>query len=465
MKKVLTIIFILFIIDVLSFGVWFLFLNKRLVIKNYEEELVVNLNDNYVDKVPNICYGSIVSCKKLEIDVKNDVDTKVIGNYEIEYSYQYLEQVETLIKKVRVIDVTKPNITVDGTLKVCPNGKIISDNYESIDDYDGDITNNVKLIDVDGQYYLESVDSSGNNTQVLVDVLKEDAVKPEIKLTGDKVYLQVNEKYQEKGFIASDNCDGDITSNVTVTNNINIKKAGNYEVVYKIVDSSGNETSITRKVAVIKKNNVINPTGKTIYLTFDDGPGPYTGKLLDILDKYNVKATFFVTNQFPTYQKYIKEAYNRGHSIGIHTYTHNFNIYRSVDSYFNDLNLMGNLIKKLTGAESKIVRFPGGSSNTISRNYQKGIMSTLVNELTSRGYSYFDWNLDSRDAGGLTTSSAVSNQIIKNLNGGTKMVLLHDIKSYTVNAMETVIQEALSRGYTFEKVNINSPTYHHGLNN
>ena len=107
---------------------------------------------------------------------------------------------------------------------------------------------------------------------------------------------------------------------------------------------------------------------KVMYLTFDDGPSQNTEKILDILDKYQIKATFFVTAEHPSYLDMIQEAHARGHMIGVHTYSHNYEeIYQSSDAYFNDLEKMNDIIESQIGHRVKIMRFPGGSSNTISK--------------------------------------------------------------------------------------------------
>jgi len=450
----------------LVFFAWLFFFKADLMIEGFEKEVVVPVFSEDIEPSFSICYGTLFKCDSIEMTPSLVVDYNKVGVYTVNYFYQYAGKNDVLTQVIRVVDEEKPVITIDSTVKVCPNGKILDGKYSALDNYDGDLTSNVKFLEETGKNYLEVSDSSGNRTLLSSDSINvSDDIAPTISLTGGKVYLVVGKKYSEPGFKASDSCDGDLTSKVTIKNNINNQKAGTYEVVYSVKDSSGNSKSVTRKVQVIKKNIVINPTNKTIYLTFDDGPSSYTGKLLKILDEYNVKATFFVTNQFPSYQKYIKEAYLAGHSIGVHTYSHNFSIYKSVDSYFNDLNKMNAIIKKQTGSESRIVRFPGGSSNTISRNYSRGIMKTLANELESRGYSYFDWNLGSGDTDGLNTSKQVSNRVIKNLNNQTRMVLMHDIKSYSVEAVRDIIEYGLSNGYNFQAININSPTFHHKINN
>lgn len=462
------IVYIILSVLCLGLGIfsWLFFFKVDLVITGFKKEVIVPVFSENIEHDFNICYGTLFKCDNIEITPSLVVDYNKVGDYTVNYLYSYGDKNDVLTQVVRVVDDEKPVITIDSPIKVCPNGKILDGKYSALDNYDGDLTSEVKFLEESGKNYLEVSDNSGNHTLLSSDTINvKDDVAPEITLSGGKVYLVVGKKYSEPGYKASDSCDGDLTSKVTVKNNVNNQKTGTYEVVYSVKDSSGNLKSVVRKVQVIKKNVVVNPTNKTIYLTFDDGPCAYTGKLLNILDEYNVKATFFVTNQFPSYQKYIKEAYQRGHSIGVHTYSHNFNIYRSVETYFNDLNKMNAIIKKQTGSESRIIRFPGGSSNTVSRSYSKGIMKTLANELEARGYSYFDWNLGSGDTDGLNTSSKVANNVIKKLGNQTRMVLMHDIKSYSVDAVRDIIEYGLSHGYNFQSININSPTYHHKINN
>ena len=149
-------------------------------------------------------------------------------------------------------------------------------------------------------------------------------------------------------------------------------------------------------------------TGKVIYLTFDDGPSNYTEDILNILDKYDVKATFFVTCS-GSLDKYAKKIIEKGHTLGLHTCTHRYNtIYSSEENYFNDLNSISNKVEELTGYKSKYIRFPGGSSNTISR-FNKGIMTRLTQKVTEDGYKYYDWNIDSGDAAGADKEGVYNN--------------------------------------------------------
>ncbi len=208
------------------------------------------------------------------------------------------------------------------------------------------------------------------------------------------------------------------------------------------------------------------PTSKVIYLTFDDGPGEYTEQLLDILDKYNVKVTFFVTNVASSYQDLIKREAKSGHSVGVHSYTHNYEkIYQSVEAFWDDFDKMQKVIKKQTGSETALMRFPGGSSNTVSK-FNPGIMTRLTKEATEKGLTYFDWNAMSGDAGLTTDTNVVLKTCKESVSQNAKTVLLcHDTKDFTVNAMEAFISWALKNGYTFLPLDKDSFAAHHHVNN
>ena len=200
-------------------------------------------------------------------------------------------------------------------------------------------------------------------------------------------------------------------------------------------------------------------------MTFDDGPCSYTESILNVLNKYNVKATFFVTNQFSNYQDLIKKEYLSGHSIGVHTFTHNYGkIYESVDSYVNDFDNMNKIIYDETGFYSKLYRFPGGSSNTISR-FNKGIVTKIANKMNELGYVYYDWNVDSNDTG-TSDPEEIYNNVIKEIEKKDySVVLMHDIKKANIISVDKIISYGLENGYTFLPIDENSPIVHHKINN
>ena len=210
----------------------------------------------------------------------------------------------------------------------------------------------------------------------------------------------------------------------------------------------------------------MTPEEKTIYLTFDDGPGPYTAELLDVLDKYGVKATFFVTGNREKYRDVITRAYNAGHSIGVHSYSHEYGrIYAGEDAFFDDFNATEDMIHELTGSYTQLCRFPGGSSNTVSR-FNRGIMTRLSQELEAMSYRYFDWNVYSGDAGETQSTAKIVDNIISGCAGKRcAVVLQHDIKDYSVYAVEDVIKWGLDNGYSFKALDLSSPGMHHGIAN
>lgn len=205
---------------------------------------------------------------------------------------------------------------------------------------------------------------------------------------------------------------------------------------------------------------------KIIYLTFDDGPTPYTAALLDMLAEYDVQATFFVTNQYPECQELIGRAYEEGHTIGLHSYSHDYNIYTCEESYYEDLELLNEVVHKQTGKWATIVRFPGGSSNSVSWNYCTGIMTCLTNGMEEHGYSYCDWNVDSLDSHGYLMAWEVAQTAISGIqNKDVSIVLMHDTTQCSVDAAEIVISWGLENGYTFLPMVEDMEMVHHTIVN
>ena len=471
MKRKIIIALIFMLVAAIMGTCYAVLIHKELKIEPYEKEVSILVNTEYHDKRINMCYGSLVNCKKLDYKVEGTVDTNTLGDYTLIYHYTAGKNENSLKRVVHVYDDIKPEITNNEDIVICNDDRIVSSNYTSNDNYDGDLTEKIEFIKEEDKYYLTVKDSSNNQERMEVTPKLYEG-EPTLSLKGNSsVSIIKGNKYSESGYTASDKCDGDLKDKVTVSGKVDTSKTGTYTLTYSVTNSYGKTVSKKRTVKVINKSsysyNVPANGKKIIYLTFDDGPGAYTSKLLNILDKYNVKATFFVTNQFGSnsYLKLIAREAKSGHTVCVHSYTHNYNIYKSVDAYFNDLNKMNNVIEKQTGKKSKCVRFPGGSSNTVSRKYSKGIMKTLSNELGNRGYRYYDWNLSSGDAGGTTSSKGVYNNVVRNLKGGTYNILMHDIKSYTVNAIEDIIKYGLANGYTFLPITDGSPTFHQKINN
>ena len=436
------------------------------------KNVTIPIGEQYSESGANADLIGLFSTKKLKVDITGKVNNNELGKYVITYTASNKSMEKEMIRVVNVVDNQKPVITLEKEVKGCKKNNLIDFKVKAVDDYDGDITDTIKYKIEENKVIFIATDSSKNITEFVQKIKYIDNEFPKISLKGEEtINILKGEKYTELGAKAHDSCDGDISSRIKISHDIDTNNPDTYEVVYSVKDGNGNETKIRRYVNVIesfeKEEELEMVTDGTIYLTFDDGPGPYTSELLDVLDEYEVKATFFVTGQFPNYQKYIGEEYRRGHTVGIHTYTHKWTIYKSVESYLNDFNKIEEIILSETGVKPKIFRFPGGSSNTISRKYCLGIMSELAKKMEEQGYIYFDWHIDSGDTSKKNNSV---NDIIKNMKkslkgNGDYIVLMHDIKKNTIKALPEIIKYAKARGYKFEKITENTPVKHSKIAN
>lgn len=206
---------------------------------------------------------------------------------------------------------------------------------------------------------------------------------------------------------------------------------------------------------------------KVVYLTLDDGPSENTQAILDILDRYNCKATFFVVGHNSDYFPQIAEAYRRGHTIGMHTFTHDYEwVYSSDDAYFQDLEQICDVVKEQIGYVPCFIRFPGGSSNDISANYNEGIMSRLAEEVQARGFQYFDWSRSFGDGDDHTAEELIG-YACEPTDDTNIVMLCHDsgTKQTTVEALPAIIEHYQGLGYTFEALSRDSWVPHHEIAN
>ncbi len=208
---------------------------------------------------------------------------------------------------------------------------------------------------------------------------------------------------------------------------------------------------------------------KTIYLTFDDGPSPRTPEVLKILRDNGVKATFFVTARSKNSSHYMKDIVAEGHTIALHTYTHDYaKVYASEEAYFADLQQISDLVYNETGVRTNLIRFPGGSSNTVSRKYCSGIMTRLTQQVADKGYVYFDWNITSGDADkGGSSAQKIINNCRKVPSSNAVIVLMHDSveKRTTVEALPEVIAYYKAAGCKFAALTESTPPAHQRVAN
>lgn len=182
---------------------------------------------------------------------------------------------------------------------------------------------------------------------------------------------------------------------------------------------------------------------KKVYLTFDDGPSTRTETILEILNEYGVKATFFVVGKEDEYSmEMYKKIVEDGHTLGMHSYSHQYSvIYQSVEAFASDMERLETLLRTATGEDVKLFRFPGGSSNLVSNIG----MQEFIQYLNSEGITYFDWNVSSGDA---TSKELEAETLVQNVVQDVEIykssvVLMHDAadKPNTVEALPKLIEQ------------------------
>ena len=263
------------------------------------------------------------------------------------------------------------------------------------------------------------------------------------------------------------------TNNTQATIDNNKNTTNTTETQAKPTENKTNENKTqTNKVSENKtaESKTTTSNGKSIaYLTFDDGPSSITNSVLDILKKYNVKATFFVINSGSYNKTTLQREVNEGHTIGLHAYDHNYAIaYKDDNSYLDGIDKLRAKVKADTGFDSHYIRFPGGSSNTISKRYSKGIMSRITKTAKQRGYKYYDWNVDDDDAGRARTADDCYNNVVRELiPNRSNIVLMHDFgtNKKILDALPRIIEYCQKNGYTMLPIDDNTPEIHHGISN
>ena len=441
---------------------------NQIVLYNYHPVIEISNKFDPQANIQKVIGGSI---SDVNVDTSK-IDFSKVGKYPITYIYNNIKTTIT----IELQDTLKPNVevqevTVDLGMKITARDvvKDIYDNSRTTVKFKKDYQ-----FDHVGDYEVEvSICRANSNCvtkKTVVHVLPKDTTPPEILGIRNLSVLKDSDIDLLSSVSVKDNQDDNPTLTID-SSNLDISKVGDYQIVYFAKDRSGNMTKETCIVSVVENKTIgsFEPSDeKVVYLTFDDGPSENTKKIIDILAKYDAKATFFVTGRNQDYNYLIKDAYNAGHTIALHTYSHEYStVYASVDAYFDDLNKVGQMVKKEIGFVPHYIRFPGGSSNTVSRRYCQGIMSTLTKEVVEKGYQYYDWNGDSTDASG---NHVAVDKLIRNgtsCHDNNVMILCHDTqaKDTTVQALPAIIEHYKNLGYTFKGIDDATYAPHQSVNN
>lgn len=188
----------------------------------------------------------------------------------------------------------------------------------------------------------------------------------------------------------------------------------------------------------------------TIYLTFDDGPSRYTNSFLSYMQKYNIKATWFVV---PTRDEWnmnaLKAIADGGHTIGVHSATHDYEkIYASVEAFLEDFHEAWQIVRDATGQTPQLFRFPGGSKN----DWNVETRDDIIKEMTRRGFRFYDWNVESGDVAGATWQDMYNSIPRDCANMKRPVVLMHDPVERTLYVIEDVLRVLINEGYKFDAI-------------
>lgn len=201
----------------------------------------------------------------------------------------------------------------------------------------------------------------------------------------------------------------------------------------------------------------VEPAEKTVYLTFDDGPSANTAGILQTLAQYDARAAWFVTGgSIAGHEAELCAIAGAGHALGLHSSTHDYKtIYASVDSFLADMAALSAQVTDLTGVQCALVRFPGGSINA----YNAGLYQPLCAEVLRRGYRYYDWNASAQDAVSPQRSAdEIARRVIDGVHANRwSVVLLHDTKSHTAQALPQILETLAAEGYTFAALDPSVP--------
>lgn len=414
-----------------------------------------------------------------QVVVDGAVDTTVPGEYTITYTICVKEKTYTAQRTVSVLDREAPalELTGDAEIKISARELYEEPGFTAVDRCDGDLTEMVLVTETEEETaegkniiltYTVS-DAAGNEATAQRRLLIRDVVPPAIALKGyTTVYVTVGSSFKDPGCTASDDVDGDLSSAVKVSGSVNTSVAGTYTLTYSVSDGGGNRAEVQRTVKVYTYEPNQN---NRVYLTFDDGPSAnVTPQVLDILKANNVQATFFIVSYSNNNKHLVQRMINEGHTVAIHGYSHDYaTIYASDEAFMQNIYKLRDRLLADFGYNATIIRFPGGSSNTVSASYNKGIMTRLAARVQQEGFTYFDWNVSSGDASGTKrTKTQIYNAVVKGLRPGrNNVVLMHDIggKQTTVDALQDIINYAKANGYVLAPITPGTAPVHHGIAN
>lgn len=219
------------------------------------------------------------------------------------------------------------------------------------------------------------------------------------------------------------------------------------------------QLSILTVILVFFLSFKVSAATRNVYLTFDDGPTFITERLLDVLNKEKVKATFFVVGkEIKGQEKTLKRILEEGHSIGLHTYSHNLRkVYKNDESFIKEMEETSEKIEEITGFSPKIIRFPGGSSKRLNKEF--------LDKLHEKNFKVFDWNSDIYDGEypELSLHRLCENSKHVKGNSNNVIILMHcnSNNKNTVGALPKIIKYYKENNYEFHTITESTKEYYY----
>lgn len=218
-------------------------------------------------------------------------------------------------------------------------------------------------------------------------------------------------------------------------------------------------TTITDMVKDTSRESEKGPqktSGRTVYITIDDGPSKYTDRMLKILDKYNAKATFFMIEpNMRRYPQQVKNISNSTSTAGFHSVTHDVKqLYKTPEAAKNEFDQCSKTYTKITGKKSKVIRIPFGSKPYTTK--------ASYDNMIAAGYKIWDWNVDTNDWRG--NSAQIMNVVKQYGNGHNVIILMHE-KPQTLEAFDALVKYYADNGYEFATVGQNEKPRNFWLQN
>lgn len=239
---------------------------------------------------------------------------------------------------------------------------------------------------------------------------------------------------------------------------VNVSDTENTHETESVTDD--NETSGNTQQLI---EQAVEQGRKVVYLTFDDGPGDNTENLLDVLDEYDVKATFFV-NGHQGYETALNRIVMEGHTLALHTYTHEYeSVYGSVASFAEEIITLQDYLTDVTGFRPYIFRFPGGSSNSGTPLP----ITEYIDYLNENNLIYFDWNVSSGDGGGDLSAQQVHDNVLNGVaSNDISVVLMHDAayRMTTFEAVPMIIESLQDMDALILPITADTKPVHHHIN-